>query len=233
VGGRLSVIFAVAVLSALLAAAPASTQDTEAPPGAGKNWLPKEDWVIRHWIPFDERELYSALRVRRHDVFKWLDDYDHTIAGLARSRGVDPTKLLDRLVRRWKGRVDDEQFALLRSRTRRTMTQSHLSRHLLFHVFHNRRIGQNAERFFGVDHRTWWKMRSSGHTVLEVARKGGRTERQVRKALLRFLAREQRIGVKRLLTPRRQARRFYGVQRRQLTKWMRDNRLRVPEDHQH
>jgi hypothetical protein len=223
----------VAALIALLAAAPARAQDSEAPPGADVNWLPREDWVVRHWIPFDERELYAALRVSRMDVFHWLDSHEHTIAGLARRRGVSPAALVDRLVRRWRGRAGFEHYALLRSRTRRTMTQSHLARHLLFHVFHNKRIGQNAQFFFGVDHRTWWEMRSSGHTVLEVARRGGRTETSVRERLLRFLAREQRVGVKRLLTPKRQAKRILGVQRRQLVKWLRDNRLRVPEEHQH
>ena len=233
-GARLAILVLAAASAASLAGAPAShAQDTEAPPGADKNWLPSEDWVIRHWIPFDERRLYSALRVRRHDVFRWLDDYDHTIAGLARRQGVNAEKLVRRLVRPWRGKVGPKRYALLRSRTRRVFTQSHMSRHILFHVFHNRRIGDNAPAFFGVDRYTWWDMRRSGHTVMEIARRGGRSERSVRKALLRFLEREQRVGVKRLLTPRRQARRIYGVQRRQLTKWIRDNRLRVPEEHQH
>jgi hypothetical protein len=233
VRARLSVLVAVAALSALPAAAPALAQDTDAPPGAGKNWLPSEDWVIRHWIPFDERRLHRALRVRRHDVFRWLDDYDHTIAGLARRQGLNAERLVRRLVRPWRDTVGSKRYALLRSRTRRVLTQSHLSRHLLFHVFHNRRIGENAPALFGVDKYTWWDMRRSGHTVMEVARRGGRGERQVRKRLLRFLAREQRVGVKRLLTPRRQARRLYGTQRRLLKRWMRENRLRVPDGHRH
>lgn len=228
-----AILAVAAALSALLIAPPAHTADTEAPPGAGKNWLPNEDWVIRHWIPFEERRLYAALKVRKHEVFTWLDDYDHTIASLARRQGVDPSALIRRLVRPWKGRVSRRQYLLLRSRTRRTMTQSHLSRHLLFHVFHNRRIGRNAKRFFGVSHATWWKLRSSGHTVLEVARRGGRSERQVRRELLPFLERELRVGVKRNMTPRRQARAFFRTQRSKLRAWMRENRLRVPEHEQH
>jgi hypothetical protein len=237
-GARLGVaavaMLAVAAVIAAAVGAPAGrTADTEAPPGAGKNWLPNEDWVIRHWIPFEERRLYSALGVRKHEVFKWLDDYDHTIAGLARLRGIDPNALIRRLVRPWKGRVDRRQYLLLRSRTRRTMTQSHLSRHLLFHVFHNRRIGDNARTIFGVSRYTWWDMRRSGRTVMEVARRGKRSEREVLRELLPFLERELRAGVKRNMTPRRQARAFYATQRSKLRTWMRENRLRVPEDEQH
>jgi hypothetical protein len=223
----------VAALAVLLLAPSPQAADTEAPPGAGKNWLPNEDWVVRHWIPFEERTLYRELRVRKHEVFKWLDDYDHTIASLARRQGVDPSALIRRLMRPWKGKVGREQYLLLRERTRRTMTQSHLSRHLLFHVFHNRRIGRNAKRFFGVSHATWWRLRSSGLTVNEVARRGGRSEREVRRDLLPFLERELRVGVKRDMTPRRQARAFLKTQRSKLKTWMRENRLRVPEHEQH
>jgi hypothetical protein len=237
-GGRLvisamAILAAAAALSAVLIAPPARTADTEAPPGAGKNWLPNEDWVIRHWIPFEERRLYAALGVRKQFVFKWLDDYDHTIAGLARLRGIDPNSLIHRLVRPWKGKVSRKQYLRLRSRTRRTMTQSHLSRHLLFHVFHNRRIGDNARTIFGVSKYTWWDMRRSGRTVMEVARRGKRSERQVLRELLPFLERELRVGVKRDMTPRRQARAFYRTQRAKLRTWMRENRLRVPEHEQH
>ncbi|HEX8647024.1 MAG TPA: hypothetical protein VF715_08975 [Thermoleophilaceae bacterium] len=233
VGAAALILAVAAALSAALMAPSARTADTEAPPGAGKNWLPNEDWVVRHWIPFEERQLYRELGVRKHEVFEWLDDYDHTIASLARRQGVDPSTLIARLIRPWKGSVSREQLTTLRSRTRRTMTQSHLSRHLLFHVFHNRHIGRNAESFFGVSHATWWKLRSSGHTVLEVARRGGRSERQVRRALLPFLERELRMGVKRNMTPRRQARAFLATQRKKLRTWMRENRLRVAEDEQH
>ena len=228
-----AIVSTAAAVIALLLASSLPAADTEAPPGAGKNWLPNEDWVVRHWIPFEERRLYRELGVRKHEVFKWLDDYDHTIASLARRQGVDPDVLIQRLVRPWKGKVGREQYLLLRERTRRTMTQSHLSRHLLFHVFHNRHIGRNAKRFFGVSHATWWRLRSSGHTVNEVARRGGRSERQVRRALLPFLERELRMGVKRDMTPRRQARAFLGAQRKKLRTWMRENRLRVPEHEQH
>lgn len=228
------IVAVAAVLSAaLLTAPPARTADTEAPPGAGKNWLPNEDWVIRHWIPFEERTLYRELGVHKHFVFRWLDDYDHTIAGLARLRGVDPNALIRRLVRPWKGKVSRKQYLLLRSRTRRTMTQSHLSRHLLFHVFHNRRIGDNAPKIFGVSKYTWWDMRRNGRTVMEVARRGKRSERQVLRELLPFLERELRVGAKRDMTPRQQARAFFRTQRSKLRTWMRENRLRVPEHEQH
>jgi hypothetical protein len=215
-----------AAIAVLVFASAAQGADTAAPAGAGVNWLPHEDWVIRHWVPFEERALYSILRVSRGTVFHWLADHDRTIASLAGARGLTARRLADRLVTRGAGGA---RRGLLRSRTLRTLTQSHLARHLLFHVFHNRRIGFDAPRIFGVGWSRWWHMRRSGHTVLEVARCGRRTVTHARRMLWRTLVREQRIGVARELTSPSQARRLLGEQRRELPSWFGRNRLRVPE----
>jgi hypothetical protein len=173
--------------------------------------------VIRHWIPFDEDDLYARLHMRAFDVFRWLDDHDHTIAALARRRGADPDELERRLAG-GRGR-------LVRARTHRVFTQSHLARHLLFHVFHNRLIGRNAPRICGVVRREWWLMRRTGATPFEVARVGGRSRAHATRTLWRFLVREQRVGVGRGLTTRREAARLLARQRRQMPNWLRRNRL--------
>ena len=80
-----SIVAAFVVMCVL--AAPARAHDSLAPAGAGHNWLPDEEWVHRHWLPFDERELEAALGLRRRELEAYLYDDHHTLAELARARG--------------------------------------------------------------------------------------------------------------------------------------------------
>ena len=69
-------------------AAPARAHDSLAPAGAGHNWLPDEEWVHRHWLPFDERELEAALGLRGRELEAYLYDDHHTLAGVGCGRGA-------------------------------------------------------------------------------------------------------------------------------------------------
>src|SRR5688500_20331880 len=93
-----------AVLAGLAAAAPAAraaeksvpvivpakpqtaSLDSEAPPGAPPHWLPGEEWVMQHWIPYDETRLYGLLGVKRGDIWRALRDDTHSLAELVRAQ---------------------------------------------------------------------------------------------------------------------------------------------------
>lgn len=96
---RSTALLVVVVAAFVLLPAPARAQDHGAPAGAGHRWLPCEDWVMMHWVPFEERRLYEELRLERSDVLRWLrDDRRHDLGQLARRRGIDTGDLAARLV---------------------------------------------------------------------------------------------------------------------------------------
>ena len=119
----------------VLGPAASRAHDSLAPLGASHNWLPEEEWVGRHWIPFDEQALKAELGLQRRDLHAYLYNDHHTLADLARARGLEPQALADRLVAPWQG-ITDAHRAVLRERTLRILTQGHLAQHMFFHVFH-------------------------------------------------------------------------------------------------
>ncbi len=140
-----------AIMAALVVmcvfAAPARAHDSLAPAGAGHNWLPDEEWVHRHWLPFDERQVEAALGLRGRELEAYLYDDHHTLAALARARGVGLDALVDRLLAGWG---DVPQRAVLRERTVRVLEQGHLAQHLFFHVFHGLELHPHSEHLFGM-----------------------------------------------------------------------------------
>src|SRR4051812_17397691 len=73
-----------------------ASQDSMAPAGAPPHWLPADRWVMEHWIPFEESELYRLLGVSHYDVWRWLRDDTRNLAELAFRQGWDPAMLADR-----------------------------------------------------------------------------------------------------------------------------------------
>src|SRR5688572_9125525 len=61
--------------------------DSEAPVTAPAHWLPPEDWVYNHWLPYDEDRLYELLGVGRGAIWRRLRDDRHNLAGLAAEHG--------------------------------------------------------------------------------------------------------------------------------------------------
>src|SRR4051812_6537843 len=61
--------------------------DSLAPKGAPAHWLPPEDWVYDHWLPYDETRLYSLLGITRTDLWNQLRDDRQTVAQLAAQHG--------------------------------------------------------------------------------------------------------------------------------------------------
>src|SRR4051794_1239459 len=119
--------------SAQTAAKPQTTSlDSEAPPGSPPHWLPNEQWVMQHWLPYDETRLYTLLGVTRGDVWRWLRDDTRNLAGLAALHGwKDPNALARELVAPWRGTLrEPARLKVLESRALRTLTQGHLSQHI-------------------------------------------------------------------------------------------------------
>ena len=85
-----------------------------------------------HWVPYDERQLFSMLAMDRAAVERWLEDDDvHTLAQLVRRRGLDPGDAAQELVSAWAGDAPAQQQASLVDRALRTLTEGHLAQHRL------------------------------------------------------------------------------------------------------
>jgi len=162
-----------AIMAALVVmcvfAAPARAHDSLAPAGAGHNWLPDEEWVHRHWLPFDERQVEAALGLRGRELEAYLYDDHHTLAALARARGVGLDAFVDRLLAGWG---DVPQRAVLRERTVRVLEQGHLAQHLFFHVFHGLELHPHSEHLFGMPLDAYRALREDGASYAEIAHAG-------------------------------------------------------------
>jgi hypothetical protein len=177
---------AIGLLTVSLAA-PARAHDSLAPRGASHNWLPTEEWVARHWIPFDEQALKAELGLKGRDLHAYLYNDHRTLAALS----DDPEALADRLVAPWQG-IGDEHRALLRERTLRILTQGHLAQHMFFHVYH----GAPIHRLFGPE--THAHRSASGETYAELALRHGIGLAAVKTWLATEFETDRRDGVERL-----------------------------------
>jgi hypothetical protein len=225
--GSLTTILATAALGTCLAVRPlaqAVAHDSLGPPGAPHTWLPEEDWVMRHWVPFDERALTTRLALRAGDLESYLYDDHHALADLGRARGLDVGRLRDELVAPWRPLVDDERYALLRERTERVLTQPHLAQHVFFHVFHAGLVDHDPPGTFGLPRHTVHEMRLTGLTPVEIAARGGVSADALRASLLHFFEFERDEGVRRRLAWPDESRRILARQSARLDCWLRSPR---------
>jgi hypothetical protein len=225
--GSLTAILATAACGVCLAVRPpaeASAHDSLGPPGAAHTWLPDEDWVMRHWVPFDERALTTRLALRAGDLEAYLYDDHHALADLARARGLDVALLRDELVAPWRPLVDDQRYALLRERTERTLTQPHLAQHLFFHVFHGAIVAHDSQATFGLPLATVQQLRMDGLTPLEIAGRGGVPPPALQASVRHFLALERDEGVRRGVAWPEESRRIFARQSARLACWLRSPR---------
>lgn len=205
-----------------------STQDPLAPVGAGPRWLPCEDWVMYHWVPYDERRLFSMLATDRAAVELWLEDDDiHTLAQLIRRRGLDPGDVAQDLVSAWAGDAPARHQALLVDRALRTLTEGHLAQHVFFHLAHYPAVALRARTVFGIAPLSYQRFRLAGWTPSEIAGHHGRTSARVRRLTVPILRDGARAGVAGLETPPAQAQRVFSLQRSNLAAWL-EQRIRPP-----
>jgi len=183
--------------------------DSNAPEGAKAHWLPKDAWVMQHFLPFDEARLYALLHITRKDLRKHLKTHGNTIAQLAASHGYpDQAKLAADL-------LGARATPTLTARTNDVLDQSHLAQHVFFHVFHDPKIAESSEQLFGVSKQEFRAARKAGKTPLEIAKEPTKLEGRVR-ALLEDAYDD---AVQRGDTTASQAKTMLAVQMKTYDKW--------------
>jgi hypothetical protein len=170
--------------------------DDLAPRGAPHHWLPKEDWVYRHWVPFDEQSLKVALGMHGRDLEAYLYDDHRSLARLAELRGIGLDDLVERLVGHWRGTIDPDRFELNQGHTRRLLTQGHLAQHVFFHVYHGIDARAAAPTLFGMGPRAYWHLRLKGWTPLRIAKHGGVSAAALRAGVIRLYKIDRDEGIR-------------------------------------
>ncbi|MDP1847454.1 MAG: hypothetical protein Q8K79_06655 [Solirubrobacteraceae bacterium] len=214
-----------------LASAPVAKAsfDSEAPVKAPAHWLPPEDWVYNHWLPYDEGRLHALLGVTRGDIWRQLRDDRHNLAQLAAAHGwPDPGKLAAALVAPRAGTVAPGVLATLRRRAERTVTQGHLSQHLFFHSLHQFAIPSAAPEIFGVTDAEFRRLRRGEQSPLEIGRLHGRSPGRIQALAAGVLRERVRFGVSSGAMSERQGRLLLRRQLSQLPRWLAQVRYNGP-----
>jgi hypothetical protein len=202
------------VTAAFFALLPAAAQaaDSHAPAGARGDWLPRSEWVMSSWTPFDEARLYALLGTDRPAVAGWLDDR-RTLGQFAAKRGYrDQRALADRLVAPRLRTASAAMKRTLRRRARDMLSQAHLARHVLFHIYHTPAIPRHAQEIFGMGPERYRALRDSGMTPAAIAARGGKTATAARDALRTILRKRDDQGVRSGAMSTRQAKALFAEQ---------------------
>lgn len=223
-------VLLLAVLCCGLAAAPAGAQDSDAPKGALPHWLPTEQWVYQHWLPFDESRLYAVLGTTRARIWRHLrDDKAHNLGQLARRRDMTLDQAARRLVQPRLATASPALASLLVSRARRTLDQGHLSQHLLFHSLHQLAIPDRATSIFGTPTKErYLALRRAEVSPMEIGRLYGRPQASVQARAARALRDAAARGVAGGAFTARQSAILLDRQLRQLPRFLGQRRYNGP-----
>src|SRR3954471_3435413 len=177
-------LIVMALLAVVAVPVAAQATDGHAPRGARGGWLPADEWVMSQWLPYDEATLDHVLHTNRDELATWLDDR-RTLGQLASKRGFHSQRALaKRLVAARGGHMSPALRRTLERRALDTLTQAHLARHVLFHIYHSPAIATAAPRVFGMSAAHYRTLRDTGLSPRRIAAGGGRTQAQLRAALL-------------------------------------------------
>ena len=108
------------------------------------------------------------------------------------------------------------------------LTQAHLSRHVIFHVFHTPAIPRNARAIFGLSPARFRALRNSAMTPLAIGARGGRSAAHVRGALWALLVARADRGVRSGAMSRAEAKHLLAEQKAQLPVYV-GRAFRTPE----
>src|SRR3954452_14035622 len=209
---RSLLLLAGLVLAAAFPVAALAT-DSHAPHGARGDWLPSDEWVMSQWLPYGEATLAHLLRTDRAKLAAWLDDR-RTLGQLARRRGFHDTRALaHRLVAARGGHLSAARRRTLERRALDTLTQAHLARHVLFHIYHSPVVAAAAHRLLGLSAARYKQLRNRGLSPRRIAAAGARTQAQLRASLLALFAERGDRAVRIGAVSRRQARTLLAEQR--------------------
>ena len=205
----------VGAVFAVLLAVPAASRatDSHAPPGARGDWLPRSEWVMSSWLPYDELRLERLVHTSRAELSHWLDDR-RSLGALARSRGWHSDVELARALLAPRSRLASRALrARLLRRTLATLTQPHLARHVFFHVFHTPAIADDARALLSITPPVFRALRDGGLSPLGMAALAGRAPDDVAGALDALLVRRARRAIATRSSTSAQAGRLLQLQR--------------------
>jgi hypothetical protein len=190
---------------ALVPTTAALATDSHAPAGARGDWLPTSEWVMSSWLPFDEARLYVVLDTNRSELATWLND-KRTIGQFAAGRGHrDARRLAATLIAPRLRTASPAMRRTLRSRALDMVTQAHLARHVMFHIYHTPAIPRHAQEIFGTRPPVYRRLRDSGWSPQRIAAVGHRSLAQSRDTLRSILVRRNDQAVRVGAMSRRQA----------------------------
>ena len=198
------------VLAVLAVPVKALAADSHAPKGARGDWLPRDEWVMSSWLPYDEARLYALVHTDRSEVDAWLDDH-RSLGELARRHGVRSLRALaGRLVA--TRHVSAARRRVLRARALDTLTQPHLARHVVFHIFHTPAVADGARGVFGVSPAGFRRLRDDGLSPIAIGHRGHRSTAHVISALHGLFSARGRRAVRLGAMSPRQARALLAEQ---------------------
>jgi hypothetical protein len=211
----------LALILTVAFAATAQARDSNAPRGASNRWLPCEEWVMMHWIPYDENDFEKLTGVKSSRVLNWIrDDQHHRLRRLVERKGYTVDEAVDKLTAPRIGKVSDAKLAQLKKRTRDMLTQGHLSQHVLFHHFHDPVIGTHSRQIFGLTRGEYTLARRHGFSPARMGWHTGRSKYQIKSAAIKVMRAEMRKAVKRGDISRSEASRFNHRQWRYANRWL-------------
>ena len=220
---------AAVLMAVVVGAASAGAADTHAPKGARLDWLPTDEWVMSAWLPFDEARLDVVVDTDHDQLVTWLDDH-RTLLQLARAHHVPGTtaQIAHALVAPRLAGVRPAMRPVLQKRAERLLTQAHLSRHVLFHVFHTPAIPSAAKGVFGVSPARFRTLRDSALTPVAIGARGGKSAAHVQGALWALLVKRAARGVSSGAMSRTEATHLLAEQKAQLPIYV-GRAFRTPE----
>jgi hypothetical protein len=222
---RRLLLIAVAVLALLPSTAAAA--DSHAPKSARGDWLPRSEWVMSSWLPFDEARLYEVLGTDRPELAAWLNDR-RTLGQFAAKHGYrDRHALAAKLLAPRLHGLRAAMKRRLRSRALDMLTQAHLARHVLFHIYHTPAVPRHAPAIFGMSPARYRTLRDSGLSPLLIAAHGGMSLTASREALRRILRKRDGQGARSGAMSARQADALFAHQAAGLDAYM-QRRYRTP-----
>ena len=210
----------LALTGLLIVPAAAQAADSHAPHGARLDWLPSDEWVMSGWLPPAAARLPARVHPDRAAVDAWLDDH-RTLGQLAHKRGwSSQRRLAHALVAPRLKSVRPAMRPVLERRALETLTQGHLSNHVIFHVFHTPAIADHARTIFGLRPATFRHLRDSGLSPATIAQRGGRTRAGAQARIANVLKARGRRAVSLGAMSRAQAKALYAEQMAALPAFM-------------
>ncbi len=171
-------------------------------------WLPDEEWVMERWMPFDEDRLLTRLRISRVELYTRLKLGNQSIGQIAQGRRIAVTAGF--LVQPLRGRTSRANFAVLRSRARRVLTQRHLAEHMIGHQYHHWAIWRDPTSIWGPSFRA---LRDSGLDAPAISARVDVGREELARRILSALDTAGRRGLALGAMPHSQARRLQAAHR--------------------